>query len=103
MTIDQNPNSSEYRIEGLTLRPELSVDRLRRRRDLLAQLNEQIETNADTFAALDNNNKRAFQLLTSAAEQRGGLRNIDDAAAVTGVVGIQDIQQQFVIDRRRVI
>ncbi len=71
MTIDQDPSRPDYRIEGLTLRPEVTLGRLQQRRDLLARLNRQIAAQEEVFETLDANNRRAFELLASAAQQRG--------------------------------
>jgi hypothetical protein len=71
MTIDQDPNMSDYRIEGLRLNPEISVGRLQDRTDLLAQIRQQLSQNHQGLSALHANQRRAFDLLTSSAEQQG--------------------------------
>lgn len=102
MTIDQNPSLPEYRIEGLTLQPELSVPRLLERRELLEQLNRRLNESADAFAAVDSNHSRAFQLLTSAAEQRGAFDISKEPDSVRDRYG-RNPHGQSVLQARRLV
>lgn len=102
MTIDQNPAKEDYRIEGLTLQAELSVPRLLERRDLLERLNRQLVQQSDAFAAMDNNHQRAFQLLTSAAEQRGAFDLSEEPAAIRDRYG-RNPHGQSVLQARRLV
>lgn len=71
MTIDHNPVADDYRIDGLKLNPEISVGRLQARTDLLFQLRQQLDQHHQGLSALHTNQRRAFDLLTSSAEQQG--------------------------------
>lgn len=66
LTIDQDPNAADYRIAELELAPELSVERLRSRRELLGELDQQLNLQSAFLAAHDTSHARAFELLQSA-------------------------------------
>ena len=99
MTIDQDPSKPGYHIEGLTLRPELSLERLEGRRNLLAQLDRQIGPNSDV---LDINNRRAYQLLASAAEQRGAFDLVQEPRKLRERYGMNP-HGQSVLQARRLV
>src|SRR5205809_513951 len=55
LTIDADPSLPDYRVGELTLQPELSVERLEQRRELLATLDRRLDGFSPQFAALDMN------------------------------------------------
>ena len=71
LTIDADPNRPDYRVGEMNLQPELSLQRLEQRRELSQRLDRRLADAAPAFAAQDKNQERAFNLLTSAATQRG--------------------------------
>lgn len=101
-TFDQNPNSADYRIGDFTLQPELSVRRLSERRDLLRQLDLLFAEQADHFASLDDNHQRAFELLTSASEQRGAFQLDEEPLEVRQRYGLNP-HGQSVLQARRLV
>ena len=102
MTLDQNPNSDDYQIEGLALRPELSVERLVRRRDLLGALDRQLAHQSDQLDALDLNHRRAFELLTSAAGPRAAFDLSQEPQQIRERYGLNP-HGQSVLQARRLI
>ena len=66
LTIDHDPNTADYRVAELALQPELSVERLQSRRELLAQLDQQLSAQSAYLASHDASHARAFELLQSA-------------------------------------
>jgi hypothetical protein len=87
LTIDADPSKPDYRVGELTLHPEISVQRLAQRRELLSTLDRRLETYSPQFAALDQNHRRAFELLTSASAQRGAFNLDEEPASVRNVTG----------------
>ncbi|MEZ6133417.1 MAG: DUF1501 domain-containing protein [Pirellulaceae bacterium] len=102
MTIDHNPNAADYRIDGLKLSPEISVSRLRVRTDLLAQLRQQLDQNHQGISALHANQRRAFDLLTSSAEQQGAFDLHLEPASLRERYGMNP-HGQSVLQARRLI
>lgn len=70
LTIDSDPSRDDYRVADLTLQPEVTVTRLLARERLRSSLNNP-QVNTTAFGTQEANNRRAVELLTSAAEQRG--------------------------------
>src|SRR5262245_34499096 len=71
MTIDADPSRPGYRVAEFTLNPEISLKRLEGRVGLLRDLDRGLRTGALELAAADQHRQRAYDLLTSAATQRG--------------------------------
>jgi hypothetical protein len=66
LTIDQDPNTPDYRVAELALPPELSIERLQSRRHLLNELDRQLTAQSPYLASHDASHARAFDLLQSA-------------------------------------
>lgn len=71
LTIDDDPNLAEYAVPNMELAPHLSVEKLNDRRTLLKQLDRQIGSTSPRLSAKDASDKRAFEILTSAATGAG--------------------------------
>jgi len=102
LTIDADPNTPEYRVAEMTLQPELTVTRLEDRRSLLAELNAQIALTAPQLDALDHNHRRAFELLTSASEQKGAFNISEEPQKVRERYGLNP-HGQSVLQARRLV
>ena len=99
MTIDADPSRADYRVADLALQPELSVQRLQRRRELLRELNE---GPAATAKALDSAQRRAFELLTSATGERGAFELTEETQAMRERYGLNP-HGQSVLQARRLV
>jgi hypothetical protein len=68
LTIDANPALPDYRVGDFLLQPELNIDRLDRREQLLKDLEQQLESvgRQDSPRAMSAHYQRAFDLLNSA-------------------------------------
>jgi uncharacterized protein (DUF1501 family) len=85
------------------LRPELSVSRLEDRRGLLKQIDEQLrQGQSPNLAARDKNNERAFQLLTSAATEKGAFNLSEEPQKVRERYGLTRFGQCCLLARRLV-
>jgi len=102
LTLDQNPQSPDYKVGEFTLQPEISVPRLSERVDLLRQLNDQFTAQASSFDALDDNHRRAFELLTSAADQRGAFNLSEEPQEIRERYGLNP-HGQSVLQARRLV
>jgi len=71
LTIDDDPSRDNYQVGELALKPEMSVERLTTRRHLLDEMNRLSASSSASARAHDAHVERAFQMLTSASEQRG--------------------------------
>jgi hypothetical protein len=99
LTIDADPSREGYRVGDLVLQPDLSVQRLRQRRDLLHTINEPSTVPAK---ALDAAQMRAFELLTSATDERGAFELSQEPQAVRERYGLNP-HGQSVLQARRLI
>jgi hypothetical protein len=102
LTIDADPSLPNYGVGELTLQPELSVERLEHRRELLATLDRRLDGFSSQFAALDLNYRRAFELLTSAGTQRGAFNLDEEPQAVRERYGLNP-HGQSVLQARRLV
>jgi hypothetical protein len=102
MTIDEDPSLPGYRVADLELRPELSIPRLERRRDLLGALDRVLEAREPAFEAKDANDRRAFELLSAAARQRGAFELGEEPRAVRERYGMNP-HGQSVLQARRLV
>ncbi|MEX0585806.1 MAG: DUF1501 domain-containing protein, partial [Pirellulales bacterium] len=70
--ITQDPNSKDFSVEQLTLPGGVSIGRLARRRQVLAELAKttQLSDNLPPVRGMDAHQQRAFDLLTSPATER---------------------------------
>ena len=85
----------------LTLRPELSVRRLEDRHELRRQLDRNSAA-VESFRTHDANLDRAFQLLTTAAEQRGAFNLNEEPATMRERYGLNP-HGQSVLQARRLV
>ena len=71
-SIHGDPNEKNFSVDGLTVGPELSADRLAGRNSLLQSMNKQQGSLAGKLdvTQMDNYRERAFALLTSEAARR---------------------------------
>jgi hypothetical protein len=102
MTIDQDPHRDDYRIEGLALQPELSVERLRDRQKLVEYFDRKISGNLDAFDALSNNQQRALELIAAATDQRGAFDLHEEPTDVRERYGMNP-HGQSVLQARRLV
>jgi arylsulfatase A-like enzyme len=102
LTIDSDPSRPDYRVAETTLHPEISLERLGLRRELLTQLDRRLGGFSPNFAAQDENNRRAFELLTSATTQRGAFNLEEEPPAVRERYGLNP-HGQSVLQARRLI
>jgi uncharacterized protein (DUF1501 family) len=102
LTIDQDPSRSDYRVAELALRPELPIARLRERRELLGQLDRRVQSDLPALEALDTSHRRAFELLTAAADQRGAFDLADEPQQVRQRYGLNP-HGQSVLQARRLV
>ena len=70
LTIDHDPNRSDYRVAEFELQPGLSAERLEERLALRAGLNNATKGRTESTTVLESNLARARDLLTSAVDQR---------------------------------
>lgn len=71
LTIDDNPHDADYRVAELSLQEGLDPARLHARLALRAGLNQRLPSAAAEVAAQEHNLQRAYDLLTSAQNERG--------------------------------
>lgn len=102
LTLDQDPNSPDYQIGEFQLPPELSVSRLTDRRRLLGELDRQLQMRSASLDAVDENHRRAFELLTSAAGQRGAFDLDREPTAIRERYG-RNPHGQSVLQARRLV
>jgi uncharacterized protein (DUF1501 family) len=102
LTIDADPNLPEYRVAEMTLQAELDVTRLENRRTLLAELNSQIEVKSPQFDVVGHNHRRAFELLTSASQQKGAFNLTEEPQKVRERYGLNP-HGQSVLQARRLV
>lgn len=102
LTIDADPNQPDYRVAEMTLQAELDVTRLESRRTLLAELNAQIETKSLQFDVVGHNHRRAFELLTSASQQKGAFNLTEEPQKVRERYGLNP-HGQSVLQARRLV
>ncbi len=103
LTIDNDPIGKNYRVAEMILRPELSVSRLEDRRKLLKEIDEQLrQGQSPNILARDKNNERAFQLLTSAATEKGAFNLAEEPQTVRERYGM-NCHGQSVLQARRLV
>ncbi len=102
LTLDQDPSRADYKVAELELHPDLSVDRLKNRRELLAALDRPLISRQPALDALDQNNRRAYELITSASEQRGAFNLNDEPQKLRERYGLNP-HGQSVLQARRLI
>ena len=102
LTIDADPSKPGYRVAELTLQPELSVPRIDERRELLRKLDRTLDAHWPAYEAKDAHDRRAYDLLTSAAGPRGAFNLEDEPAKVRERYGM-NAHGQSVLQARRLV
>ncbi len=102
LTIDADPSKPGYKVAEVSPHPELSVKRLALRRDLMKQLDRRLVANLPAFEAQDVNSRRAYDLLTSAASQRGAFNLEDEPLKIRQRYGMNP-HGQSVLQARRLV
>lgn len=102
MTIDGDPSRPDYRVGDFALQPELSLTRLEHRRELLDDLNRHIHAAGPSFEGRDSSTRRAFELLTSAAGERGAFELSEESPAIRARYGLHP-HGQSVLQARRLV
>ncbi|HEX5105506.1 MAG TPA: DUF1501 domain-containing protein, partial [Pirellulaceae bacterium] len=100
LTIDADPSKPEYRVGELTLQEGLTKERLDERRELRQGLDG--VDSAAAFAAQDANIQKAYDLLTSAAEQRSAFDLTQEQQKVRERYGLNP-HGQSVLQARRLV
>ncbi len=67
LTIDHDPSRVDYEVGAFTLQDGVSLDRLHGRRELLQQLDRNLQTAGASAVAKNSNEERAYALLSSAS------------------------------------
>jgi len=102
LTIDDDPNRADYRVPGLTLNDGLNQQRLQQRLALRAGFNERLPAGTAAATAQEQNLQRAYDLLTSAADQRGAFDLAQEPAKVRERYGLNP-HGQSVLQARRLV
>jgi hypothetical protein len=102
MTIDADPSQPEYRVGELVLQPEISIPRLDARRELRRGLDRKLAMTSEQFAARDHNDQRAYELLTTAARERGAFSLDEEPAQIRERYGLNP-HGQSVLQARRLV
>ena len=102
LTIDADPNGASYKIGELTLQPELSVTRLETRRGVLRDLDRRLDQKLSEFETQNFYDRRAMELLTSAATDRGAFNLHEEPEAMRDRYG-RNPHGQSVLQARRLI
>jgi hypothetical protein len=102
LTIDHDPNRADYRVAELTLQDGLTRERLDQRLALRSRLNAGLADKRPDAAAQDQNLQRAYDLLTSAVDQRGAFDLTQEPAQLRERYGLNP-HGQSVLQARRLI
>ena len=102
LTIDADASRPGYRVAELVLQPELSVPRIDERRELLRRLDRTLDAHWPAYEAKDAHDRRAYELLTSAAGPRGAFNLEDEPAKVRERYGM-NAHGQSVLQARRLV
>ena len=101
-TIDHAPDRADYHVADLELQPEISIRRLDNRVELLQRLNQQIQAESPLFAAKTAHQRRAFELLATAAGGSGAFDLDQEPQAVRERYGLNP-HGQSVLQARRLV
>lgn len=102
LTIDDDPSSPAFRVPDMELAPELTISRLDERMSLLAGLDRKAAARGDAGGALDEFRRRASDLLSAAAGQRGAFDLSREPDAVRDRYGRNPHGQSVLLARRLV-
>jgi hypothetical protein len=102
LTIDHDPSLADYNVPNMELSASLSVERLENRKALLADLDHQVKTKSLALAAKDASDRKAFEILTSAATGRGAFNLDEEPAAMRERYGLNP-HGQSVLQARRLV
>ncbi len=99
--VTQDPSKKDFEVNGLALQPELSADRLAKRRNLLGQLEK--DTNGSTAATRDFASycERAYGLLGTAASKQAFYIH-QEPAGLRESYGMNRLGQSMLLARRLV-
>jgi uncharacterized protein (DUF1501 family) len=101
LTIDHDPNRADYRVAELKLQEGLNQRRLDERLSLRSGLNTRLPAAAEDEAQ-EKNLQRAYDLLTSAADQRGAFDLSQEPAKLRERYGLNP-HGQSVLQARRLV
>lgn len=102
LTIDDDPSLAGYHVGEMTPLPEISLQRLGLRRELLDSLDRHLDGLHPTFDALDQNHRRAFELLSASATQRGAFNLDEEPVKIRERYGLNP-HGQSVLQARRLV
>jgi uncharacterized protein (DUF1501 family) len=102
LTIDDDPSKPDYKVGDMTLQPELSLKRLEGRKTLRRKLDRTFSGANNAFAATDKNSQRAYDLLASAANQRGAFDLSQESPKMRERYGLNP-HGQSVLQARRLV
>ncbi len=102
MTIDADPSRAGYQVAELALQPELSLRRLAGRRDLRDALDRRLAHAAPAFASQDSHSRRAYELLSAAASERGAFNLEEEPLRLRERYGLHP-HGQSVLQARRLV
>jgi hypothetical protein len=102
MTIDHDPSRADYRVAELALQEGLTQQRLDERLELRSKLSDRSSTGFPAVDAQEANLQRAYELLTSAADQRGAFDLEQEPAKVRERYSLNP-HGQSVLQARRLV
>jgi len=102
LTIDHDPSTADYRVAELALQPELSIERLQSRRELLRQLDQQLSVQSAFLSSHDASHARAFELLQSAKGELDAFNLAAEPPALRERYGL-NAHGQSVLQARRLV
>jgi hypothetical protein len=102
LTIDHDPSRADYRVAETTLMEGVSPRRFARRRELLDEIDRAVREASPALEAQHTSRQRAFDLLTSAADQRGAFDLSQEPASVRQRYG-ENPHGQSVLQARRLV
>jgi Protein of unknown function (DUF1501) len=102
LTIDHDPSRSDYRVAELTLQDGLTPERLDQRLTLRSRLNARAADERADSAAQEQNLQRAYDLLTSAVDQRSAFDLTQEPTKVRERYGLNS-HGQSVLQARRLV
>ncbi len=102
LTIDADPSRPGYRVAEMNLLPEISLERLDHRKQLLTQLDQQLDRGSSALDAADHHQRRAIELLASAAKERDAFDLANEPQALRERYGLNP-HGQSVLQARRLV
>src|SRR5262245_59317534 len=102
LTIDHDPNRADYRVAELTLQDGLTPERLDQRLTLRSRLNARAADERADAVVQEQNLQRAYDLLTSAVDQRSAFDLTQEPGKVRERYGLNP-HGQSVLQARRLV